>query len=531
MAAFAGLADAQTFLGTVGVLDTVSYLRDTGGVTVNVETGGSAGFADGDQYDSIERYWLTNNGFTDIFIGSAVDEMIFGYGGFNRLDGAGGNDYLQGGNDGNHFTGGTGVDTVIGGDGDDIFVVRAGDSAMGDFIKGDLGTDSIELIGGGTFNLALQRYYGIESITLMNGGILIMTNNRDEDITFGGAGTEDSIRINSWVGGEKNLEDIYDNIMTYLGNGFETVTWERSTGDVVASLTGEGDLSVAYINNGGVARSYTAQISFYDASAASLGALQRQITHYDSGVQLVTEYDTSGGAGNEVILTQTYHDLSMDGAGASYQTVFRQYDLGGVADGILDYTRMIHDNGLWTESTYDISGNLTSRTRTDLSMFGTAVNYQTETLTYHANGQMASRVKVFDPGERFAVTSYDYDPSGMLLLRVLQFQNGTATITGSVTDQVITAGDGDDGIKGGGGADIFVFETGTGSDLIHDFDLADDKLDLSDFGIDTLADLDSALSYASGNAYIDLELLGGEVGDMLMLRNISEGGLTDANFL
>ena len=531
MAAFAGLADVQTFLGTAGVLDTVSYLRDTGGVTINVETGGSAGFATGDQYDSIERYWLTDNGFTDIFIGSAIDETVFGYGGFNRLDGAGGNDFLQGGNDGNHFTGGTGVDTIIGGDGDDVFVVRAGDSAAGDFIKGDLGTDSIELIGGGTFNLALQRYYGIESITLMDGGTLIMANNRDEAMTFGGAGAGDRVHINAWVAGEKDLEDIYDNIMTYLGNGFEEVSWDRSIGDVVASLNGEGDLSVTYINNGAVSRSYATQTSIYDASGASLGALQRQITNYDSGVQLLVEYDTSGGAGNEVILTQTYQDLSMSGTGAHYQMVFRQYDLGGVADGILDYTLMIHDSGLWTESIYDASGNLTSRTRTDNSIDGMAVNYMTDTMTYHANGQLASRVKVFDSGERFAMTSYEYDPSGMLLLRVLQYQDGSAAITGSAANQVITAGMGDDIIKGGGGADSFVFASGTGSDVIYDFDLVDDTLDLSYFGIDSLADLGPALSYAHGNAYIDLEYLSGMTGDMLMLRNIADGGLTDDHFV
>jgi len=81
--------------------DTVSYLASSSAVDVNLQTGGTAGDANGDTYSSIER-----------LLGTQFDDALRGSNGDNTLLGNGGNDYLEGG---------LGNDTLVGGAGTDSY--------------------------------------------------------------------------------------------------------------------------------------------------------------------------------------------------------------------------------------------------------------------------------------------------------------------------------------------------------------------------------------------------------------------------
>jgi Ca2+-binding RTX toxin-like protein len=522
MSTFIATAAAENFTGTAFTFDTVSYVSDPSGVVVDVVGGGSAGFAAGDTYSEIDRYRLSN--LADTFIGSALGEVVLGQGGYNTMDGAGGDDTLKGGNDGNMITGGVGADLMYGGSGADMFVLAAGDTQAGEFIKAYGGTDSIVLTSGGTgsiFDLTLIDYFGVEAIQFDGSvaGTLIVEDNADQAITSGTTATGEVVHVQSWVGGDDDIDAIYTDIMTYLGNDIDAVEWTRSTGDVSASICGvTGCLQVEYTNNGPVARNYDTLTNFYDGSIA----LEEQIQILDNGIEIFADYDASGGPGNEILLTQTYFDGSVDGSAADYQFLFRDYG----TDGVLDSTFEVRDDGMEISTIYT-GGNIDFRTRIDA---GDAVNFDVQTWAYHSNGELAQKLTTFDLGETFASTDYQYDTSGNLTLRNLQKQDGTGKIDGSSIGQTIWTSTTDEKITGGGGADTFVFSGDTGTDTIFDFDVTDDLLDLTAYGVDSIADLGAALSFAGGKYTIDVDQLGGDTGD-IVLANMTSGSLTDANFV
>jgi len=88
-------------------------------------------------------------------------------------------------------------------------------------------------------------------------------------------------------------------------------------------------------------------------------------------------------------------------------------------------------------------------------------------------------------------------------------------IRGGSGIDTINGGSGNDRLQGNGGNDIFVFEVGTGSDQIVDFDQAgDDVIDLTDFGFADYTDLESNISQSGNHVIIDLGS-----GDEIILLN------------
>jgi VCBS repeat-containing protein len=91
--------------------------------------------------DNIENLYLT--GFDDISgDGNALDNLIFGNGGFNDLQGYEGNDVIEGNGGGDGLYGDEGNDVLRGGDSDDYLGGGAGDDLL------DGGADGDEMAGG-----------------------------------------------------------------------------------------------------------------------------------------------------------------------------------------------------------------------------------------------------------------------------------------------------------------------------------------------------------------------------------------------
>jgi Ca2+-binding RTX toxin-like protein len=120
--------------------DTVDY-NGTAGVYVNLSTGyGYYGEAAGDRLFNVENVQGTI-GYGDTLIGSAVanvlsgyggNDSLYGYAGNDLLYGMSGNDYLSGGDGNDMLSGGAGKDTLVGGAGADRFQFTAvGDSVVG----------------------------------------------------------------------------------------------------------------------------------------------------------------------------------------------------------------------------------------------------------------------------------------------------------------------------------------------------------------------------------------------------------------
>ncbi|MEO0363544.1 MAG: calcium-binding protein, partial [Pseudomonadota bacterium] len=65
----------------------------------------------------------------------------------------------------------------------------------------------------------------------------------------------------------------------------------------------------------------------------------------------------------------------------------------------------------------------------------------------------------------------------------------------------LEGGAGDDILRGGGGADVFVFRPGDGADAIADFDAAEDRLDFTAFAEAPAISVGNAgLTVAAGDA-------------------------------
>jgi Ca2+-binding RTX toxin-like protein len=76
---------------------------------------------------------------------------------------------------------------------------------------------------------------------------------------------------------------------------------------------------------------------------------------------------------------------------------------------------------------------------------------------------------------------------------------GNDVIFGGAGDDIIFGGLGNDTLNGGDGSDIFVFDD-MSNDLIRDFHMGADKIDLSAFGIDA-----SAIKLAGSNLFADTD--------------------------
>ena len=100
---------------------------------------------------------------------------------------------------------------------------------------------------------------------------------------------------------------------------------------------------------------------------------------------------------------------------------------------------------------------------------------------------------------------------------------GDDTLVGEGGDDVLDGGSGDDTLTGGLGDDVFVFEDGSGRDVITDFDAAggDDVIDLRRVtSVSTYADVIAAASQVGDDTVVDLSgsdsltLLGVNVEDL-----------------
>lgn len=116
------------------------------------------------------------------------------------------------------------------------------------------------------------------------------------------------------------------------------------------------------------------------------------------------------------------------------------------------------------------------------------------------------------------------------------------TLDGSAGDDVLSGGAGDDRLTGGSGRDVFVFTadivengyrqdrsdvslTNSGNDVVTDFNLVDDRIDLTGWGIRFYAQLQGMMTQDGADVVIRLD-----ANNSVRLQNVSLSGLTASNF-
>ena len=108
---------------------------------------------------------------------------------------------------------------------------------------------------------------------------------------------------------------------------------------------------------------------------------------------------------------------------------------------------------------------------------------------------------------------------------ILRGLAGADSLSGGDGADTLDGGTGNDTLTGGAGKDSFVFKPTYQSDLVTDFKVADDKVDLSAFSITSFADVQKLWSQVGKDVVIDFG-----AGDVLTLQNVKTGDLTASNF-
>lgn len=119
---------------------------------------------------------------------------------------------------------------------------------------------------------------------------------------------------------------------------------------------------------------------------------------------------------------------------------------------------------------------------------------------------------------------------------LIQGGAGADKIVGGTGADTIEGGEGNDHLWGGqwsgdNSGDTFVLSSGSGRDMIHDFEVEHDQIDLSAYGVE-YSDLEAAMTDKGWATEIDLSALsGGESGDKLLLKSVDTDDLDESNFI
>ncbi len=104
---------------------------------------------------------------------------------------------------------------------------------------------------------------------------------------------------------------------------------------------------------------------------------------------------------------------------------------------------------------------------------------------------------------------------------------GRDKVFGGYGWDIISGGKGRDMLWGGSGCDTFLFEEGSGRDIIYDFGLKRDRIDLSDYGFESMKDVRDAMWQHNGATIIKLS----DDGDQVRLQHTWKGDLDADNFI
>lgn len=407
-------------------------------------------------------------------IGGTGDNLMIGDAGANVLDGNGGNDTLRGGLGADLLRGGAGVDT-----GDyststaAVTVSLASAPGIGGEAEGDTLT-GIENLIGTEFGDCLIGDGGANSI---NG---VLGNDKVEggagaDTIAGGGGLDIASYQGSSAGVTVNLD---------LGTGIGG----DAAGDSLTGIEGiygsaQGDKLIG-------SATQASYLIGLDGNDTLIGGDAANEIVGGSGADSI-----SGGNGNSSLSGESGADTISGGAGDDFIR-------GGDGADVISAGGAAVSNIVLAEAGAD---TVTGGNATDIVQGGSED----------------------DSIQGGAGVDYLYGDEGNDTVR--GGDGADERLEGGAGNDLIAGGSGWDNLYGQGGTDTFEFESGSGWDVIFDFDVATEVIrlqaNIDGTGIATGADVLAFITYADGEARINF---GGE--NIIDLVDIAPGTLTAANF-
>lgn len=516
-----GGAGADRLDGGAGV-DWIQYTGSDAGITIDLtETDGfqsaSGGDAEGDVISGFERV-----------NGSKHDDVLTGNNGANTLIGAKGDDTLDGGR---------GNDTLQGSRGADIFVFSSALAANNVDIIVDfsVGEDSIQLndsvfaaLTGGTLTASAFAANATGTAETADTRIIYQSSTGDLFYDADGLGGADAVQFATMTAGLALTHDDFVVTESSTGlsidiarsqtNAHESIYGLRSdTSSRGTDLVGSG-ITATFADgtsetltwqafdpytNGGVTGTDISMLYGYETHELTttklLTSLQIDLapsgSAFDSTVVDETDGDYAGGStpgslyGFSFYVTPEYETLS-GGITATYS-------------GIVNLVGRPADGDLYTTMTIDFSELSAGGILGDLSW-----NSDIDSMQYAGD--------LLPAGSDAALSGDD----------ILTGTAGVDFLNGSDGEDTLTGLAGDDTLIGGADADVFVFEDGSGHDVIVDFDVSSgDILNIAAF---EFANLNAVLAVSADDGsdmVIDLD-----ADDSLTLVGVNMADLTNNDF-
>lgn len=431
----------------------------------------------------------------DNLTGTTGADTIYGMGGDDDLTGGNGNDYLYGGTGNDDLDGGYGTDWLEGGAGDDYvaggpdndtYIYTSGHDV---YYDGSGAADEIRMIDGwGAGDLTFGRYSADYSdlVITINGSNTITIDQQFQNgksietirffdnstitlgsVSFTAHGTSGNDTIAGLLYGGSLNETIYGYAGndTIDGNSGDDVIYGGDGNDVIDGDSGNDTLDGGAGNDtldgytGDDTYIYTAGLdSVIDTGAGA------DIIRMGAGIDVnATSFASSGTDDTKITITASTDELIVENlrnANANYK-VERIAFADGFETSLPDYASWVNGTG---------SGDLIAYSSADDTILGKGGN---DTITA---GGGADDVHGGDGNDSI---------SG---------EGGNDLLHGGAGDDTLYGGDGLDTLFGGAGEDIFVFENASAFnnvDVVKDFDVANDSIDISDLlsGYDPMTDL------------------------------------------
>lgn len=418
--ALRGRDGPRRYLGGEG-RDSVSFLREEEGLSLNLDTGSHTGAAEGSVFSSIEVHYLTEQ--EDSF--AAGTEGV-------TVEGRGGNDSLQGGAGNDRMLGGDGDDTLFGDEGHDHLTGGAGR----DQLDGGAGRDWLSYAGS-ALAVAVSLVADGAGDQQASGGDAEADEVRGFENVLGSAGNDtltgdDLANILVGAGGDDSLLGGDGGDQIRGGAGADTMDGGAGR-DRLSYALSEAGVTVSLVADAGGWQSASGGDATGDRvrgfESAGGSAHDDRLTGDDLANVL------SGGEGDDSILGGDGHDRLAGGAGADTLE-------GGAGRDSLSYAA--------------------SEAGVVVSLVADGAGWQSA-----AGGEAEG--DVIRGFEHVTGSAFDDRLTG---------DAAANTLDGGAGNDTLSGGSGGDILTGDEGADLFVFDTGSGRDRVTDFG-ADDRLSLS----------------------------------------------------
>ena len=510
----------------------------------------------------------------DSLEGGSGDDVLRGGAGADSLEGDGGADTLEGGAGNDLLRGGAGIDTLLGEDGDDRIVVDAFGEADA-IVDGGQGFDVVDfsdtrapqpsLTGaqvGVTFELGVGIGPGVPAVNpFVNVEGVIGTAFDDTLIGHASvasllAGGDGNDLLRAGAGGDTILGgDGADTLVAgggvdRLAGGAGDDTYEVDGMSAVLVEAADGGRDVTIASGSVYAYDNVEEVRLTGTAYYAVGNASDNLLVGNDAENLLIGYDGNdtlmGGGARDGLFGVDGDDSIDGGAGIDYIVAGNGNDtVTGGADADEIYGEAGDDllyggDDFATDILVGGDGNDTidGGQAWDLMYGGLGDD------TFYASQQVDWVFEGVDEGYDTVIADsangyYLFDNIEALILSGdTPFGVGNAlanTIIGNAVTNVLLGGDGNDTLNGGAGNDVlwgeagsdtFVLGSGTGRDVVGDFDVTADVVDLSAFGLVDLTGVTSRMTQFGTDIAMDLGN-----GDELVLIGVQIESLTAANFV